>query len=404
MKFKKLLYVGCLTILVSLSSCSVILGSTTGTNSTNNITNKVTVGEITIGDLEDAVTVAYEKVQDSCIGITRKFDAIDSTTGISYQQPDATGSGVIYKRIPNYDIDGVTIKNYTYYVVTNRHVAVGTDKKTYHLYAYFGDEELQVEMKLLGYDPKIDIACATFEHYLYFETVEFADVNELKAGSFAFAVGCPEGFDYYNSITFGVISSPRRHLSDDTDGDGVNDFNYEYIQHDVSINPGNSGGGLFNIEGKLIGINTMKLVSSDIDNMGFSIPADIVYTLLNDYLEENKPIVRARLGVSGFEVRDLEDAVIIANNLKPLPNIYEGKAPYGFYVQEVVSGGSIYGSGITVHDIILMIDDIKLYNMYTISSKLNSLVDYKIGDTVKVTYYDRSSDSVKEVNVVLKNN
>ena len=390
------------SILFTLTGCEYLpsIGTSGGitNNITNNITeNTVTVGNISIADLEDLVVTATSKVYDACIGITRTV-----ISGL-YENAESTGSGVIYKRVTNYNIDN-SIKSYTYYVVTNRHVAVGDDsRKTYNIYAYLGDEYPEYKLNLLGYDTKVDIACATFETTKYIEPVEFASSKEIKTGSFAFAVGCPEGFDYYNSVTFGVISNPLRSLSDDTDDDGVNDFQFEFIQHDVSINPGNSGGGLFNLEGKLIGINTMKLVSNDIDNMGFSIPSDIVKVLVEDYLEPGNKIVRPRLGVSGYEVKVITNQLINEGGLKSLPDIYNGGARYGFYVTQVVAGGSISTSDITVHDIILEVDGVKLYNMSSISSKLNSLVDYKMGDKVVIKYYDRSSNSIQETTITLIN-
>ena len=405
-KLIRLLFI--LTIILSLSSCYYFpsFGNDSTDNVNNNITNNITentviVGEITVEDLENLSVTATKKVYDACIGITRTYTNKGLNPG--YETAESTGSGVIYKRITNYNNDN-TIKSYTYYVITNRHVAVGDDTdKNYYIYAYLGDEYPEYKMTLLGYDKKVDIACATFETTKYIEPVVFADAKDVKAGSFAFAVGCPEGFDYYNSVTFGVISSPRRNLSDDTDGDNVNDFQFEFIQHDVSINPGNSGGGLFNLEGKLIGINTMKLVSNDIDNMGFSIPSDIVKVLVEEYLETGKTIVRPRIGVSGYEVKVISEQMIYEANLQKIPNIYNGGARYGFYVTSIVKGGSISTSSIDVHDILLEVDGIKLYNMSVISSKLNSLVDYKMGDQVKIKYYDRSTSTIVEETITLIN-
>ena len=147
----------------------------------------------------------------------------------------------------------------------------------------------------------------------------------------------------------------------------------------------------------------MKLVSNDIDNMGFSIPSDIVKVLVEDYLETNKPIVRPRMGVSGYDVKDITDQLILEAGLKKLPNIYNGGARYGFYVTSVVPGGSVSTSKISVDDIILEVDGLKLYNMEIISSKLNSLVDYKMGDKVTITYYDRSTDSIVNEIITLIN-
>jgi len=112
--------------------------------------------------------------------------------------------------------------------------------------------------------------------------LEFADSNYLKKGMFAIAIGNPSGYEFYGSTTFGIISHPLRYISEDTNGNGTDDAENEYIQHNVAINPGNSGGPLINMDGKIIGINTMKFVSQDIDNMGFSIPSNVVTNLIPD--------------------------------------------------------------------------------------------------------------------------
>lgn len=386
-----------------LSSCSLEKKAGEVNNVTNNITNNITentttVGDIDISDFENAFVVASQKVINACIGIRLKYET--TLSGMTYEQSEAIGSGVIYKKINNIKDDVIT--NYTYYVITNRHVIEGKDaSKEYHYYAYLGPEVQEIEMTLLGYDDKIDIACLTFEYNLYIEPVKFGNSSNIKTCEFAFAIGCPEGFEYYNSVTFGIISCPLRYLADDTDNDGVNDFNFEYIQHDVSINPGNSGGGLFNMAGELIGINTMKLVSNDIDNMGFSIPINIVKVLVEEYLEVGKEIVRPRLGVSGFEIITLNDLTISKNNLKGIPNIYNGQTPYGLYVMSIVNDGTISGTGIDIDDIILTIDDLKITKNYLISTKFNSLIDYKIGDEVIISYYDRSADEVKTTTAIL---
>nr|HPN90959.1 trypsin-like peptidase domain-containing protein [Bacilli bacterium] len=255
---------------------------------------------------------------------------------------------------------------------------------------------------VVGMDNKVDIALITFVHSRLINPVEFAGDEEIKKGSFAIAIGNPDGYDYYGSVTFGVVSSPLRYINDDTDGDGVNDYSAEYLQHDVAINPGNSGGGLFNIYGQLIGINTLKLVNTDIDNMGFAIPHRVVKIIMTEYLEKGKPIIRPRLGVLGIEVRSITESVIQRENLKEIPDIYGDEQQYGIYVSGITENGSIEGSGIEVDDIILEVDNIKITRTNIITAKLNSLVDYKVGDVVTIKYYDRSSNSIKTTNVTLK--
>ncbi len=387
-----------------LSCCTSFRKVTTNeikNNITNEITNEVvSVGDISINDLETALEVAYQKVSDACVGIVRRI--ITTISGTTVEQPDATGSGVIYKRLENKTSDG-TLTSYTYYVITNRHVILGTNQsKNYQNYVYLQKENRYIPLTLISYDEKVDIACLTFEHTTYIEPATFGNSDELKSGNFVFAVGCPQGFDYYNSITFGVISSPLRHLSDDTDNDGVNDFVFEYIQLDCAINPGNSGGGLFNLAGELIGINTMKIAAVDVDSMGFSIPINVINNLVTNFLEPNKEIIRPRLGISGYDVCELSDYVIISQGLKELPNIYGGLVPYGIYVSNIVEGGSMASSKIKKDDILLEIDGVKLTNNYIAPAMFNSLIDYHVGDEIEVKYYSRTNESVVTEKIILK--
>lgn len=374
--------------LFMLSSCEILRERQIKNNIINTVVDYQTMS---IEDFQNAVEVAVDRVKDAVIGVTLK----KGTDRVSI------GSGVIYKREEIKILDEVV--NYKYYVITNRHVVKGDNANdNYNVSVYLGDEDKELPATVVGMDNKVDIALITFVHSRLINPVEFAGDEEIKKGSFAIAIGNPDGYDYYGSVTFGVVSSPLRYINDDTDGDGVNDYSAEYLQHDVAINPGNSGGGLFNIYGQLIGINTLKLVNTDIDNMGFAIPHRVVKIIMTEYLEKGKPIIRPRLGVLGIEVRSITESVIQRENLKEIPDIYGDEQQYGIYVSGITENGSIEGSGIEVDDIILEVDNIKITRTNIITAKLNSLVDYKVGDVVTIKYYDRSSNSIKTTNVTLK--
>lgn len=381
------------------------------TNNGNNIVNNeitnnvVEYDKITVEDLDQAVQVAADKVEDAVIGVTSK--AVTKYAGKNVEVNYSIGSGVIYKREEIKNESGKVV-NYLYYVITNRHVVTldpaHTEYSKLNLYIYLGDIDAEVSANLIGYDSKVDIALLTFQHSKYISPVEIADSNNLKKGQMVIAVGNPDGYEYYGSVTFGVVSGPERYVSTDTDGDDTVDFSAEYIQHDVAINPGNSGGGLFTLDGKLVGINTLKLVDDSIDNMGFAIPSNVAKTIVVDYLEKGIEIVRPKLGILGYEIRALSSAQIESSeDIKDIPDIYNGEAPYGIYVGDVTKGSTIASTPITAHDIVLSINGVKATRTHIINSKLNSLVDgFKVGETVIIEYYDRSSNSIKTVQVVLK--
>lgn len=343
-------------------------------------------------------------VEDAVIGISLKatYTTIIGGRQITSEETESTGSGVIYKRIENYN-ENNELKSYTYYVITNRHVITGSNSNyTYNAYAYLGNEEIEIKANILGKDEKVDMAVITFEHTTLIQPVEFADSDEVKKGQFVIAIGNPEGYDYYGSVTLGVVSGELRYISDDLDGDGTNDFNATYIQHDATINPGNSGGGLFTLDGKLIGINTLKIVSSNVDNMGFAIPSNIVKSLAENYIEKGIEIVRPQLGITSTEVKNLTNAVIASNNLKEIPDIYGSTVKYGLYIISISSNSTISESNMKVDDILLEFDGEKLTNMNILSSKLNSLTEYFVGSKVEIKYYSRTQNKIVTEEVTLK--
>ena len=397
-----------ISAVVFLTSCTGI-NFTTSKKETIDVENKITntvvnYENITIADLENCIVNTTKMVENAVIGVTLKANYNTTIMGkpISSEDTESIGSGVIYKRVENKDNDS-NITGYTYYAVTNRHVITGNNVNyEYKIYAYLGYENLEIEAEIVGYDTKVDMAVIKFEHSTLIQPVEFANSDEVEKGQFVIAIGNPDGYDYYGSATLGIVSGELRYISDDTDGDNVNDFNATYIQHDASINPGNSGGGLFTIDGKLIGINTLKIVDDEIDNMGFAIPSNIIQSLIENYIEKEIEITRPRLGITGSNVRELTNAVIAANGLLEIPDIYGITKPYGLYVGSITPGGSLSESGVQKDDIILTFDGEKLTSMNILSAKLNSLTEYFIGSEVQISYYSRSQNKIITETIILK--
>ena len=408
-KIRKIILFVALAVVLTLTSC-YLKPSNSGNNNQNNqtnvineITNKtIEYKNISVEDLQTAVTETAENLKNAVIGISLKATHTSQIGGslITSEDTESIGSGVIYKREEVLNSENKLI-GYNYYVVTNRHVITGSSSSyQYKTYAYLGEEDVEIEAEIIGSDPKVDIALVKFQHTKLIQPVEFADSDTVKKGQFAIAIGNPDGYEYYGSVTFGIVSGELRYVSEDLDSDGTNDFTATYIQHDVTINPGNSGGGLFTIDGKLIGINTMKIVDDKIDNMGFAIPSNVVKSILENYLEVGKTPERPRIGMTGIAVRNITNAVSAQNNLKEIPSIseYAGIKPYGIYVVGITGNSSISNSPIKVHDI----DGIKLTNMNILSANLNGLTKYFIGTEVEVTYYSRSQNKVLKTKITLK--
>ncbi|MBC8922158.1 serine protease HtrA, partial [Escherichia coli] len=113
------------------------------------------------------------------------------------------------------------------------------------------------EAKLLGTDEWNDLAVLEIDDKNVTTVAAFGDSDSLKLGEPAIAIGSPLGTEFSGSVTQGIISGLNRAVPVDTNGDGTEDWEADVIQTDAAINPGNSGGALINIEGQVIGINSM---------------------------------------------------------------------------------------------------------------------------------------------------
>ncbi len=224
-----------------------------------------------LGSFQTAVTDMISVARKGVIGIISSSDSGTSS-----------GSGVIYKQVGN-----------TYYVVTNHHVIEDSTlisivyEKNGILFE-IADEHIDI----LGSDPTTDLGVLTFTSDEEFSVIPFADSYDLKIGEFVFTIGNPLGFEYYGTVTMGIISGLTRYVED-------GDFNATLLQHDAAISPGNSGGALLNIDGELVGINNMKLVEDYVSNIGFAIPSNTVRRITMD-LEDDGIITRPFLGISTY--------------------------------------------------------------------------------------------------------
>lgn len=363
--------------LLTLTGCSTL--------TTNEIYNKsYNVGTISIDEFEDLVMAVVEKTSPAVLGITNY-----TASGISgVYSVCCTGSGVIYRGVAHLKsgeiveivdtLDSNDVDHYEYFFVTNRHVILDNDNNLGDKFeVYFGEEDITIEATILQYDPQVDLAVGKFNHTKYIEPLEFADSDQLKAGNFAIAIGSPSGLDYYGSITFGIISFPKRYIAESS-GTGVSEWDAEYVQHDVAINPGNSGGPLINMAGEIIGINTMKFVSDEIDNMGFSIPSNLVSTIV-PLLEQGIQPSRARLGIMGREVRSFTTQDHLSYEVPE-------DITYGIYVEDVTEGGVASQANLRTGDIILTFDGVQIRYSYQIRAILNNFV-IGSGQDADITIY-----------------
>ena len=225
------------------------------------ITQKVEYKEnISIYDVEDALVQATKKAEASVVGIESNSKL---TKGF--------GSGVIFK-------SETLAVGYKYYVLTNFHVISYNDRVNQTINIFLGEYNETIQASCVDYDSKNDSAIISFTSNRLLTTATFADSTKLEKSRFVIAVGNPYDLKtYYKSSTVGYVSHPNRECLDEN-----NVVNF-YIQHTAPINSGNSGGGLFDIHGNLIGINTWKYATEEIEGMGFAIPLHILQSRYKKY-------------------------------------------------------------------------------------------------------------------------
>jgi serine protease Do len=165
------------------------------------------------------------------------------------------------------------------YIVTNNHVVENASDIKVSL----SDKE-EFDAKVIGRDPKTDVALIKIEAKKDLSTVALGDSSKLRVGEWVMAIGNPFGLGH--TVTTGIVSAKGRII-----GAGPYD---DFVQTDASINPGNSGGPLFNMNGEVVGINTAIVASGQ--GIGFAIPINVAKDMLVSLREKGR-VVRGWLGV-----------------------------------------------------------------------------------------------------------
>ena len=312
-------------------------------------------------DVSTQITEIVDNVSPAVVGVTN----IQSRSDF-WQQGEAseagTGSGVIYKKEGGYA-----------YIVTNHHVVEGADMLEVVL-----NDDTNLEAELLGSDLFTDLAVLRVKDDNIKTTIEMGSSESLKVGEPVIAIGNPLGHMFAGSVTQGIISGKQRAIPQDFNQDGRPDWQAEVIQTDAAINPGNSGGALINIDGQLIGINSMKISQNIAQGIGFAIPIDTARPIIKE-LEETGSVTRPYLGV---EIYSLEEVPQIEwkNTLK-LPDSVEG----GVYIWSIEPLSPADQAGLDRLDVITEFDGKPVLNILDLRKTLYQ--DLKIGDEVKIVYY-----------------
>ncbi len=361
----------------------------------NDITHNQPTEQTTIPGVTQNATVvetdivgAVEKVSDAVVGISN-YQVVQNPLnnwfghgGFTQQegtegelQEAGTGSGVIYK-----------IEGNDAYVVTNHHVIDKAEKLEITL-----ADGSKKEAELVGSDIWTDLAVIKVSADGMDTVAQFGNSDVLKQGEPAIAIGNPLGLDFYGSVTVGVISGTERAVPVDLNGDGTEDWQSEVLQTDAAINGGNSGGALVNLNGELIGINSMKIAEESVEGLGFAIPINTVIPIINQ-LEKNGEVVRPAMGISLIDLTDIP-AFYQAQTLQ-LPD----GITTGVVVAEVVPGTSAEEAGMKQYDVIYEMDGQPVENSIDLRKHLYTKT--AVGDTLNVKVY-RGGKTI-ELQLVLK--
>ena len=316
-------------------------------NATNYNITKATGSELTIQEIVAAN-------ENSVVAITTESVATDIWA--RQYVTSGAGSGVIYSE------DG--------YILTNNHVIDGasTIKVTMH-------DGTEYEASLVAADSQCDVAVIKVEAQ-GLVPVTFNEEMNLSVGDLAVAIGNPLG-TLAGTATEGIISGLEREIT--LDGKAMT-----LLQISASINPGNSGGGVFDQNGQLIGLVVAKSSGSDVEGLGFAIPADTVKKVANSLIESGYVSGRPAAGITIVDLTSAQDAMKYGVSLT------------GVYIKEV-TGENAKKAGLKAGDLVYMIDKEEVTSSDML---INEIQKHEVGDTVTFTIV--RDDKMHEIKVELE--
>ena len=244
------------------------------------------------------------------------------------------------------------------YIFTNFHVVEAADKIDVKL-----KDGREFPAKVVGTDEKTDVAVIKIEAK-DLPVVQLGDSDAVRVGQFAFAIGAPFKLDY--TFTYGVVSGKGRSKLFTTGGYSISD----YLQTDASINPGNSGGPLCDIDGKVIGMNT--LINGLNRGLGFAIPINLAKEIGAELVAGHK-IVRPWLGI---RIETLGDDSSIRDLFKGIEK--------GVVVRTIEADAPAYKSDLRPFDVITQVDGTAVE---TDSQLQHEILKKKVGQNVELTVW-----------------
>ncbi|MDD3174501.1 MAG: trypsin-like peptidase domain-containing protein [Herbinix sp.] len=364
-------------------------------NIAQNDSNNVKVAEVTQStDSGDTIVPASTTSSDDVVtdvsnivdNVMPSIVAINSSgTSTSYdvfgraysEQVGGSGSGIIIAQNASELL-----------IVTNNHVIEGATS----VEIVFTDET-KASAEIKGADANADLAVLSVDmNDLSKDTVAsikvatLGDSDKVEAGDMAIAIGNALG--YGQSVTVGYISAVNREVT-------IDENTMTLLQTDAAINPGNSGGALLNTQGQVIGINSVKYASAEVEGMGYAIPISNALPMINE-LMNRETISADKQGFLGI------DASTAQNVTEDYATRFD--MPVGVYVNDVIADSPAEAAGLEQGDIITGVDDAKIE---TIDDLVNVLSYKKAGQTIDLKIQVKSGGNYQEktlqVTLVKKN-
>lgn len=350
---------------------SASLSTTANSLQTSSITNAADVSSIATSCLPSVVSITNK-------GVTE----VRTMFGIYQQDAESSGSGII---IGENDSELL--------IVTNYHVVSGNNELSV-VFSYDEDSENPslVSAKLKGYDSDKDLAVIsvalsdlTDEMHDQLKIATIGDSSSLQLGQEVVAIGNALG--YGQSVTTGIISALNREVT--VTNDNGTAITNKLIQTDAAINPGNSGGALLNMNGELVGINSVKVASSSVEGMGYAIPISDVQSIIEELmLKESRDVVNEEeQGYLGIAGNDVTAEISASYGL-----------PVGVFINTVYDNSPAAAAGLKEGAIITKFDGQTVKSM----SDLKTLLTYyRSSETVTVTAMVQSSNGYVEQNFTI---
>ena len=326
--------------------------SDTGKDTGSTAKGSLDVSEIVSEALPSIVSITTKSVQE-----VQNYFGMYGMYGYAPQQQEqeveGSGSGIIVGK----NDDELLI-------ATNYHVVEGADT----LSVAFTDGNA-VEASVKGFDEERDLAVVSVSlDDVKDDTMDAISIakigssDDLKVGEQVIAIGNALG--YGQSVTTGIVSAKNRRMDSDnntvTDGSDDSSDGVNLIQTDAAINPGNSGGALLNMEGEVVGINSAKLASTEVEGMGYAIAISDVTDILQNLMNETS---RDKLDDSEHGVLGIEGSSVSSEAVQ----MYG--IPAGVFVKKVTEGGAADKAGLKANSVITE------FNGKAVSS-LDQLIEY----------------------------